>query len=207
MNNERLSITGFLLTLVFILFIFSRSAYLFKTYNHALSKQAQTIIVFVPGLGLQRNDYGYLIRHLEADHYHVITFNSKDTTVKDYQTTVDKWTKAIGILIGNKKIIVIGHSVGGSVATHFCSIDKRCLAGINLDGGVTIDEKLSVPFLYIQADAGNYCDQPCFKGRTMMEKITTQPGIFFIHIGGIKHFNFTDLRTAALKNQDYLGPI
>src|SRR5438552_4177051 len=131
MNKERLPLTGFLITLIFVLFIYTRITYLFKTYN-VISKQAQTLIVFVPGLGLQGKDYHYLISHLDADHYHVIIFNSKDTTVKEYQKTVDKWTKAIGVLIGNKKAIVIGHSVGGAVAVHFCSTDIRCVAGINL---------------------------------------------------------------------------
>ncbi len=193
--------------LVFILFIFSRSVYLFNTYNRARSKQTQPIIVFVPGLGLQGNDYHYLIDHLTADHYQVLIYTSKDTTVKNYQTTVKKWTKDIDILIGNKRVIVIGHSVGGSVAAHFCSNDKRCIGGIDLDGSAAFDEKLSAPFLYIQADTGSYCDTPCFQGRALMEKITTQSKTLFVHIGGIKHFNFTDLRTTSLKNQDYLGPI
>jgi pimeloyl-ACP methyl ester carboxylesterase len=207
MSKNQTFITIFLIALTFILFINNKSTYVYKTYKHTLSRNAPTTIVFVPGLGLQAKDYGYLINHLKDDNYQIITYTSKDTQITNYQITVDKWTKAIGTLIGNRKVIVIGHSVGGSVAVHFCSTDKRCIAGINLDGGADFDEKLTVPFLYIQADLGNYCDDQCIKGRALMEKIATQPGVHLVHITGIKHYNFTDLRTDSLKNQDYLGTI
>jgi pimeloyl-ACP methyl ester carboxylesterase len=206
MNKKQFFITVFLVLFISILFIFTKSVYLHQTYKNLMSKPTATI-VFVPGLDLHANDYRYLIDHLKADHYQVITFTPKDTSVKDYQTTVDKWTKEIGVLIGNKKVIVIGHSVGGSVATYFCSTDKRCVAGVNLDGGTTLDKKIPVPFLYIQADTGSYCDDQCFSGRAMMEKVTSQSGASFVHIGEIKHYNFTDLRTQTLRDQDYLGPI
>src|SRR6185437_16234893 len=152
-------------------------------------------------------DYQTLLTDLKKAHYHVTVFVPDNSNATNYQQLVNEWTKKIQNQLGNKKIIIIGHSVGGSVATHFCSIDKRCIAGINLDGGEVYDEKIPVPFLYLQADPGNYCDQQCYQGRALMEKVTTQSGAHFIHIAGIKHYNFTDLRTPSLKNQDYLGII
>ncbi len=46
-----------------------------------------------------------------------------------------------------------GHSMGGVTAGQFCLEDRRCRAGLNLDGipqyGTMIDQRLSVPFLMV----------------------------------------------------------
>jgi dienelactone hydrolase len=46
-----------------------------------------------------------------------------------------------------------GHSMGGVTSGQFCLEDRRCRAGLNLDGipqyGTLIDQRLSVPFLMV----------------------------------------------------------
>ena len=46
-----------------------------------------------------------------------------------------------------------GHSMGGVASGQFCLEDRRCRAGLNLDGipqyGTMIDQRLSVPFLMV----------------------------------------------------------
>lgn len=176
-----------------------------KNTTHTIYRT--TAIVFVPGLGLTAKDYQSLLTKLQNDRYQVIVYTPIDTNVSNYQELVKVWTKGISKEIGNRKVIVIGHSVGGAVATYFCSIDKHCIAGINMDGSPAFTNKISVPFLYIQADTGTYCDQQCMQGRALMEKLSSQPKGIMIHISGIKHYNFTDLRTKDLEKQDYLGTI
>lgn len=174
---------------------------------HLFADHTRGTVIFITGFQVRAPEYQYLISHLEADHYQVITYSSPDTTISNYQQTVIHWTNDVSTVIGNRKVIVIGHSVGGSVATHFCSYDKRCIRGIDMDGGAAFADKLSVPFLYIQADISNYCDKQCIQGRQLMEKIAKQPGVTMVHISGIKHYNFTDLRTDDLRQQDQLGSI
>jgi predicted dienelactone hydrolase len=47
----------------------------------------------------------------------------------------------------------LGHSMGGVTSGQFCLEDRRCRAGLNLDGipqyGTMIDQRLSVPFLMV----------------------------------------------------------
>ena len=179
----------------------------YTAYTVKMTNTVKKTILFIPGLGLTPSNYATLITNLKKDHYTVITYTSPDTTTTNYQATVNKWTQAISPLIGKQNVIVIGHSVGGAVAAHFCAEDKRCIAGIDLDGGAAYAERIPVPFLYIQGDLGSYCDTQCVQGRTLMELITKNSKTQIIHITGIKHFNFTDLRTEKLKNADYLGPI
>lgn len=49
----------------------------------------------------------------------------------------------------------LGHSMGGVTSGQFCLEDRRCRAGLNLDGipqyGAMIDQRLSVPFLMVYA--------------------------------------------------------
>lgn len=51
------------------------------------------------------------------------------------------------------RIGAFGHSMGGVTSGQFCLEDRRCKAGLNLDGipqyGTMIDQRLSVPFLMV----------------------------------------------------------
>ena len=53
----------------------------------------------------------------------------------------------------------MGMSFGGATAGVVCMLDKRCVAGVNLDGGdfpfLAFDADVPVPFLMIHSDFGN----------------------------------------------------
>jgi predicted dienelactone hydrolase len=88
------------------------------------------------------------------------------------QATVDRWvadtklvldqlaalpkTSAAGRLAAKldlSRLGAFGHSMGGVVSGQFCLDDRRCRAGLNLDGipqyGTMIDRRLSQPFLMV----------------------------------------------------------
>jgi predicted dienelactone hydrolase len=49
----------------------------------------------------------------------------------------------------------VGHSVGGTAALQFCASDRRCRAGINIDGyvmGSVVETGIDTPFLFIWSD-------------------------------------------------------
>jgi predicted dienelactone hydrolase len=55
--------------------------------------------------------------------------------------------------LDTERIGVFGHSMGGVTAGQFCVEDKRCVAGLNLDGipqyGTMIDQSFGRPFLMV----------------------------------------------------------
>lgn len=196
---------------IFFCFLYSSTVFSKETAKKA--PVTKGLVLFIPGLKLTSKDYQSITDNLKKNNYKVIAYNPTSKNATNYNATVTTWTKDVTKLVGDKKVIVIGHSIGGAVATHYCSIDKHCIAGINLDGNPAFDEKPKVTFLYIQADTGRYCDDSCMNGRALMTKIASQSGIASqssttkITIHGIRHYNFTDLRTQELRNQDYLGKI
>jgi hypothetical protein len=66
-------------------------------------------------------------------------------------------TKAESLLIGMfdlDKVGIFGHSYGGSTAAQLCRFDKRCKAGISLDGGLfgkNPTKQFDKPFMFILA--------------------------------------------------------
>ena len=54
-----------------------------------------------------------------------------------------------------ERIGVLGHSLGGAASGQLCVTDKRCMAGVNIDGlqfGDLLDSNLTQPFMFM----GNY---------------------------------------------------
>ena len=51
------------------------------------------------------------------------------------------------------RIGILGHSMGGVTSAQFCLEDRRCRAGLNLDGipqyGTVVDGDLGRPFLMV----------------------------------------------------------
>src|SRR6185369_11491961 len=84
-----------------------------------------------------------------------------DRWVKDTQLVLDQLaalpkTTAAGRLAAQLdlgRLGAFGHSMGGVVSGEFCLDDKRCRAGLNLDGipqsGTMIDRHLAQPFLMV----------------------------------------------------------
>jgi dienelactone hydrolase len=57
------------------------------------------------------------------------------------------------------RIGVLGHSLGGAAAAELCRVDRRCDAGVNMDGlfwGEVAESGVPVPFLLLMAE-----NQPC----------------------------------------------
>jgi predicted dienelactone hydrolase len=89
------------------------------------------------------------------------THAALDRWVKDTKLVLDRLsgvpkTSAAGRLASRLdlgRVGVFGHSMGGVTAGEFCLDDRRCRAGLNLDGipqyGTMIDRRLSEPFLMV----------------------------------------------------------
>ena len=78
-----------------------------------------------------------------------------DRWVKDTKAVLDR-LPADGPLTSRldlDRLGAFGHSMGGVTSGQFCLEDRRCRAGLNLDGipqyGTMIDKKLSQPFLMV----------------------------------------------------------
>lgn len=90
------------------------------------------------------------------------------------------------------KIGVIGHSFGGAAAGQACIVEKRCKAGVNLDGlqiGDMLDKPLEKPFMFMHHDNKNVINNK-------PNKIFFNQSLSFTYLLLIKettHFNFSDL--------------
>ncbi len=103
-----------------------------------------------------------------------------------------------------KRIGIFGMSFGGATAGQVCAVDKRCKAGINLDGlqsGELIDHPMERPFMFMQSEgAGNI-------NRLFFERAKNDA--YYVVVKGTKHFNYSDF---SMFSPDYqkaglLGPI
>lgn len=154
----------------------------------AAKPDTRPTIVFVSGLGYPSSKYANITNNLTKQGYKVIGYTGSYSDTSNYDRLINVWTRDVEKLVGTKKVIVIGHSVGGGVAVRYCATHKdTCLAGVNMDGSPAKKETLTQPFLYLQADTGKYCDAECEQGRTLMTSMVKP-----IHITGIRHLNFTD---------------
>jgi len=86
-----------------------------------------------------------------------------------------------------KRIGIFGMSFGGAAAGQVCAVDKRCRAGINLDGlqsGDLIDRPMERPFMFMQSEgAGNI-------NRLFFERAKNDA--YYVVVKGTKHFNYSD---------------
>jgi predicted dienelactone hydrolase len=84
-----------------------------------------------------------------------------------------------------------GHSMGGVTSGQFCLEDRRCRAGLNLDGipqyGTMIDQRLTVPFLMVYSAR---------EGRTGASDAIYRraaPRYIRVDVQNTKHVDFTDM--------------
>jgi len=78
--------------------------------------------------------------------------------------------------IDTSAVGIFGHSFGGATAAQFCFDDKRCKAGVDLDGasfGDVIQNGLKKPFMFLLADhreetdtVSTNCTSPTLKDKT-----------------------------------------
>jgi predicted dienelactone hydrolase len=107
------------------------------------------------------------------------------------------------------RIGILGHSLGGAAAAELCRVDRRCDAGVNMDGlvwGEAAETGVTVPFLLLMSE-----DQPCaevaelenvtvetceglealFTASWQTVRDTAQPGSWLI-IEGSRHGSYSD---------------
>lgn len=102
-----------------------------------------------------------------------------------------------------KRIGILGMSFGGSTAAQFCAIDKRCKAGINLDGMQygDLDHPMQRPFMYMHSEDGKGINRLFFE--------RARNHAYLVTVKGSKHFNYSDfsLFSPDYKKAGFLGPI
>jgi predicted dienelactone hydrolase len=103
---------------------------------------------------------------------------------------------------------IFGQSFGGVTAVQVCSVDDRCKAGINLDGGLpgdyaarAIDSPSIRPFMFMLNEGrANY-------ERKILGTLTNTA--YGITVRGTTHFDFTDLHlySPVFRRTKVFGPI
>jgi predicted dienelactone hydrolase len=89
------------------------------------------------------------------------------------------------------RVGVIGHSMGGTASGQVCLTDKRCKAGINMDGiqlGDMIERNLSRPFMFMHHD--NIGARNKTLNRIFFER--SEGPAYLVLIRGTRHMNFSD---------------
>jgi predicted dienelactone hydrolase len=108
------------------------------------------------------------------------------------------------------RVAVFGHSFGGAQAAQFCSQDRRCKAGIDIDGrpfGSVITNGIPVPFMFLLSDHGTPKDVVSQRILSQIQAIyDRQPhgSRLRIVIRGAHHFTFSD-DGALLKSGVFRG--
>jgi dienelactone hydrolase len=93
--------------------------------------------------------------------------------------------------VDTRRVGVFGHSMGGVVAGQFCSVDTRCVAGLNLDGipqsGTMIDAKNAPPFLMV------YSGRPARLGANDAIYSRASTRYCRVDVPGTLHLDFSDM--------------
>ena len=89
------------------------------------------------------------------------------------------------------RIGVAGHSMGGVAGAQFCVEDRRCKAGLNLDGipqyGTMIDTAMPAPFLMV------YSGRPGRAGASDLIYRRSALKYYRVDVSGTLHLDFTDM--------------
>lgn len=90
-----------------------------------------------------------------------------------------------------QRLGVAGHSMGGVASAQFCLEDRRCKAGLNLDGipqyGAMIDSKMPAPFLMV------YSGRPGRAGASDIIYKRAASKYYRIDVKDTMHLDFTDM--------------
>jgi predicted dienelactone hydrolase len=107
-----------------------------------------------------------------------------------------------------RRVGVVGHSLGGAVAAQFCYVDRRCTAGIDIDGapyGSVVREGLRVPFMFLLSDHSSDTDARSRRIRrdirAVYDSIPADKRAE-VEIRGANHYGFSDdvlLKSAMLE--------
>ncbi|MEO7158469.1 MAG: hypothetical protein ABI039_12955 [Vicinamibacterales bacterium] len=103
-------------------------------------------------------------------------------------------TDAAGRLISKldlTRLGVAGHSMGGVAGAQFCLEDRRCKAGLNLDGipqyGKMIDRRMPAPFLMV------YSGRPGRAGSSDLIYRRSASKYYRVDVKDTLHLDFTDM--------------
>lgn len=122
---------------------------------------------------------------------------------------LEEWSRdnshSLSSILDIERIGVFGLSNGGAVATRFCAIDHRCVAGINYDGFVfgAPERAITVPFMMV------YSDTPGNQGMNDFVFDKAQGDIYTLYIDNSRHADFTTSPFVApiLKGSPIIGQI
>ncbi|MGI8732051.1 MAG: alpha/beta hydrolase family protein [Pyrinomonadaceae bacterium] len=106
-----------------------------------------------------------------------------------------KRSSAFAKKLNLKRIGIFGMSFGGATAGQFCTVDKRCKAGINLDGlqsGDLIVRPMERPFMFMQSEDARNVNRLFFD--------RAENDAYYVVVKGTKHFNYSDF---SLFSPDY----
>jgi dienelactone hydrolase len=157
---------------------------------------------------------GHVVRRQSADNPETMSYEaSKQLANKllpmwtsDVSFVVDQLVRlnahdASGKFIGRldlAKLGIFGHSFGGATALQFCHDDRRCTAGMDIDGmpfGSVIQEGAAQPFFFLLSD--HTSEFSSAEGREVIADIHSvydhlKSSRYVVMIRGANHFTFTD---------------
>ena len=100
------------------------------------------------------------------------------------------------------RVGAFGHSFGGAQAAQWCHDDRRCKAGIDIDGaplGSVVRSGIGRPFLFLLSDHGGESDA---ESARILANVRSLHGLQLM-IRGANHFTFSD--DAIVKSRALLG--
>jgi predicted dienelactone hydrolase len=92
-----------------------------------------------------------------------------------------------------ERLGIFGMSYGGATAGEFCRLDRRCKAGLNIDGGqfggLLPNDSLTMPFFILASDQAYAIHKPVLD-------VTKGPA-YLVRLTGTTHIGLTDLTLQA----------
>jgi predicted dienelactone hydrolase len=127
-----------------------------------------------------------------------------DDTVAVLNDLAERSDERLGMMIDTERVGSIGMSFGGAVAAEFCKKDRRCAAGINIDGtqyGLRLREPLNVPFLMLSSADG--------MGQNEFLGLNSNAPFYDYVVADAKHADFTDFTLIGplVRTIGFLGSI
>jgi pimeloyl-ACP methyl ester carboxylesterase len=113
----------------------------------------------------------------------------------------------LAAMVDMNRVGAFGHSMGGVAAGQFCLEDRRCRAGLNLDGipqyGTMVDTPLRRPFLMV------YSGRPGRAGASDVIYRRANSSYFRVDVRETLHLDFTDMAFwgGPLRERAMLGTI
>lgn len=131
---------------------------------------------------------------------YLATLKSTDQVVKrwvlDVKLVLDRLPKsgagaAVAAKLDLSRLGVAGHSMGGVMAGQFCVEDRRCKAGLNLDGipqyGTMIDTPMPAPFMMV------YSARPGRAGASDLIYSRSASKYFRVDVADTLHIDFSEM--------------